>query len=367
MAYALPLEAVERHIVESCQAGERDAFESLYREFAPSLRTFCRRRLRDASLAEDACHETLLKARAAMGRFQTGTRVWPWLATIAARVCIDIQRERSREIATETLVQPSEASIEELVAKRSDSDLISQALRSIPDRYRAPVYLRDLEGWSYEQISALTGATVPAVRTALMRGRRALRSHIEQLVEAQGGWGASAVVPALWLRFRHRLRRWAAPLQARAGQLWWADPAVVMGPLANGVAGAAIAILALSTTGGAAQSVTVTQLHASSAAAAGAHAGGPGSGQASAPPSGSQSHAGASSVTVRTPAAVPVAVSATASRIQDRGGSGRTVYVNVARAVPGDDGSFGVAVGFDCESAVRAAVCAAYDAAPQLP
>ena len=99
---------------------------------------------------------------------------------------------------------PEEAA--ELAARR---DLLVEALTSLPEHYRRPVYLRHVEGWSYEELARLDRTTLAAIRTRLLRGRRELRERVEALARERGQWPLAAA-PLAWLRLR--LGRARAPL-----------------------------------------------------------------------------------------------------------------------------------------------------------
>lgn len=210
--YVLPMEADERLVVEHCAARDDAAFDLLYRNYAPALRQFCLARLGEAADAEDVTHETLLRAYQAFGGFRRGARVWPWLATIAANLCTDLLRERGRFADDGALSAVAVAGPYEETVRRIRVGIVTEAVKRLPDRYRAYVWLRDYEGWSYEEMAEVDSTSVASVRSALLRARRALKAKIEEVAGAQGNWPLPAFVPALLARFRSGMRERAAAL-----------------------------------------------------------------------------------------------------------------------------------------------------------
>jgi RNA polymerase sigma-70 factor (ECF subfamily) len=187
-------------VEEPAGPGELDLAE-LYRRYAPRLRRLCRRRLGDAARAEDASHEALLRAHHAADRFRQGAAVWPWLATIAANVCTDMERRDGRVAYVAQL--PDQAGITDPsveAGSRSRRQLVVDALRSLPLPYRRSVFLHHYAGLSYDEIAEHEGTSVGAVRSRLMRARRMLRVRIEELATARGEWPLPALAP--WLRER---------------------------------------------------------------------------------------------------------------------------------------------------------------------
>ncbi|MDP9071207.1 MAG: sigma-70 family RNA polymerase sigma factor, partial [Actinomycetota bacterium] len=202
--YQLPLPVDERRVVESGTSGHPDSLDLLYRSYAPALRAFCEARLGDPATAEDAAHEAILKAHAGLSRFRSGAPVWPWLATIAARVCCDMRRARWRAAAAPGVEELTPGPDQE-VDRRITIGIVHDAMRALPERYRTHLYRRDYEGWSYEEIAEADGTSVGTVRSVLLRARRALKAKVADVAASRGQWPLPALVPAAWARLRARL------------------------------------------------------------------------------------------------------------------------------------------------------------------
>ncbi|MGH9085313.1 MAG: sigma-70 family RNA polymerase sigma factor [Acidimicrobiales bacterium] len=180
----------------------------LFETYADPVEALCRRRLRDLHLAEDACHETLIRAAANADRLDPGAPVWPWLATIAANVCTDMQRRMARHTV---VADPPDRHSEEphdTLARRQRGRLVEDALALLPEPARSAVYLRDMAGWSYEDIAAAQGRSAASVRSTLFRGRRLLRRQVETLAaHRRAEWPLPAVVGLTWRSIPTRLQR----------------------------------------------------------------------------------------------------------------------------------------------------------------
>lgn len=252
-AHTLPAAGHEQEVVASCQDRSDGAFDLLYRNYAPPLREFCKGRLDDATEAEDACHEALLKAYAAFPRFNAQRRLWPWLATIAARVCIDMQRTHRTVALDDDSADELQREVAEApdleVDRRLCRQLVGEAIADMPDRYRAPVYLREMEEWSYKEIAALEMTTVAAVRSALVRGRKLLRVRVQEMADTNRLWPMPAFAPfaglrPAWDRMTARLATLRSNTVGEASlPLAGAIPNAVQAFLVIIVAGAGIAFL----------------------------------------------------------------------------------------------------------------------------
>jgi len=161
--------------------------EDALRANATSLYPAALRITGNAPDAEDLLQETFAKALASSGRFQPGTNLNAWLRRIMINTFISGYRKRRGEpqfvtgdaIGSRLLcAQSGDGSPEDQVVGRLlDADLTA-ALRALPDRHRTVVYLADLEGLGYRQISALTGIPLGSVKSCLHRARHRLRAEL---------------------------------------------------------------------------------------------------------------------------------------------------------------------------------------------
>jgi RNA polymerase sigma-70 factor (ECF subfamily) len=233
----------DARIVRLARSPGGDALDLLYRSYAERVWRLCRSRLGSDADADDACQEALLRAHQALPRFRTGSPMWPWLATIAGNVCIDMRRTRRWEPLDEDVLGSDSGVADgrstdphDVVVSRLRHQLVGDALDGLPHPYRNVIRLRDLDGFSYAQIAELDDSTVASVRTSLHRGRRALRDRVRSLAPARGMWPLPAIGlgifrPPTWLR------RSAALPSAQTGA------AVVPAAHALGAVAAVIAVL----------------------------------------------------------------------------------------------------------------------------
>jgi RNA polymerase sigma-70 factor (ECF subfamily) len=220
--YALPAEVEEQQVLRSCLNGHKDGLDLLYRRYAPALVAFCNHRLGNLGDAEDAAHETILKAHRALPRFREGARLWPWLATIAANVCTDIQRSRERFGPEEDAIDCLGPEVDETVSARLRASIVDTALDELPERFRTPLFLREFMGWSYEEIAGFSNKSIGSVRTTLMRARRAFQTRVEDVARRRGQWPLPVAVGGLggaWRRMRAAVRSWRDSLARSGGDL----------------------------------------------------------------------------------------------------------------------------------------------------
>lgn len=212
---AVALRVFIDHLPENAwDDGRREAsFADLYQRCRPELVALCRRHLGPSDDAEAIAQEAFLKAWTSLDRYSTARPFWPWLATIARRLCIDHSRRRRREqrhIHREWQwrdARPEEPdSLAECQEERAAAVLAFKRLRPREQRL---IGLREVDGWSIEQLARFEGISLDATRTALKRARAALRQAYEQVASGVPG----LFVVGLLARARLRLARIAGRIR----------------------------------------------------------------------------------------------------------------------------------------------------------
>src|SRR3954469_19532417 len=126
---------------------------------------------------------TFLNAQRGLGRGVVPEYELAWLFKIAQNVCHNRHqsaRRRGRVEATQDL-----DALQDVIASPERSAAVSlgdltNALGAIPTRQRQALLLREIQGYTYEEIASELGVSVPAVETLLFRARRGVAQQLEQ-------------------------------------------------------------------------------------------------------------------------------------------------------------------------------------------
>jgi RNA polymerase sigma-70 factor (ECF subfamily) len=155
---------------------------ALYQELGPRLRGLIRNTIHDPALVDDLLQETFLRAHRAIDRFDTELPVWPWISTIAKRLCWDVLRSGQRASVHALFVEVVDGQAtgslgapEESCTVQENRAFVVSTLEALPERQRRLLVMHYLEGMPYAEIAAHEGITLDALKGALRRARNAFR------------------------------------------------------------------------------------------------------------------------------------------------------------------------------------------------
>lgn len=171
-------------------------------EFMPALYSAALRMSRNRSDAEDLVQETYLKAYRSFGGFEQGTNLRAWLYRILTNTFINTYRSKKRRPAETELDEGEDlhlfrrlGGLEAVLAARSAEDElmdwftdaeVKNALEALPESFRIPVLLADVEGFSYKEIAEMLDIPIGTVMSRLHRGRKSLQKQLYQFALDRG-------------------------------------------------------------------------------------------------------------------------------------------------------------------------------------
>ncbi len=174
---------------------ERDVLPQLNSLYGAALRL-----TRNPADAEDLVQETYLRAFRGFGGFQEGTNLKAWLYRILTNSYINTYRKKQRE--PQIVDGPDdidewylfdrlggknvEGSAEQEVLDRIPDQAVKDALESLQERFRLPVLLADVEGFSFKEIAEIMDTPIGTVMSRLHRGRKALEKALWETAKERG-------------------------------------------------------------------------------------------------------------------------------------------------------------------------------------
>ncbi len=166
----------------------------------PNLYAAALRMTRDPTDAEDLVQDTYLRAFRGFSGFTEGTNLKAWLYRILTNSFINTYRKKQRQ--PQTVEGPDdmdewylfdklggrnvELSAETEVLDRIPDEAVKGALESLPENFRLPVLLADVEGFSYKEIAEIMDTPIGTVMSRLHRGRKALQKALWDTAKERG-------------------------------------------------------------------------------------------------------------------------------------------------------------------------------------
>jgi RNA polymerase sigma-70 factor (ECF subfamily) len=177
-------------LVERSQSGDRRAFEELVRRHADRLYSVLLRFTGDPGDAEEATQEAFLRAWRSIARFERRAQFFTWIYRIGINEAKRIGERRPPE---GRVVSSDEDPVEHVaderagVAERAEHaelrDALETAIRRLPEVYRLPLVLRDIEGLSTSEAAAVLELGEAAFKSRLHRGRMAVRKEVARYLD----------------------------------------------------------------------------------------------------------------------------------------------------------------------------------------
>ncbi len=167
------------------QNGDKAAFGSLASHQAPGLNSFLLKLLKGRrEEAEDLSQETLLRAYRSISTFRGESKLRTWLRRIASNLAINHLRKKRLPADSLEPTDPERVPKHEIpdlrfspelqIVEQDSQQLVQNALAQLTENLRIVFVLKELEGYSHDQIAGILGVTTQAVRVRLHRAKKAL-------------------------------------------------------------------------------------------------------------------------------------------------------------------------------------------------
>jgi RNA polymerase sigma-70 factor (ECF subfamily) len=163
--------------VERARAGDEGAMTALIERYQGRIARFVRSLVGPDDDAEDLSQSVFVKMVLGLRKLKNAETFEPWLFLVARNTCRDHLRRRKWR----RLFVPWESGHEQIAAQPARSSAFSaanldRAMAELPREQRELIALLRENDWSYEDLSRITGASLPAVKSRLFRARRKMRN-----------------------------------------------------------------------------------------------------------------------------------------------------------------------------------------------
>lgn len=192
---------VDAELVARTVAGDKRAFELLVIKYQRRVERLIARMVRDVDLVDDIAQETFIRAYRALPKFRGEAQFYTWLYRIAVNTAkkslMAMKRDplvfghgiASSDSDDETYrpqhEQTSDETPDMVLAAKEIAAVVNAAMDALPDDLRQALSLREIDGWTYEEIATTMNCPIGTVRSRIFRAREAVSAKVKPLLNKQ--------------------------------------------------------------------------------------------------------------------------------------------------------------------------------------
>jgi RNA polymerase sigma-70 factor, ECF subfamily len=191
MAAAMPIDRPEtgQTPVAAARSGDLAAFEYLMRQHERLVLTTALRMTGNLEDAKDVSQEVFLKLYRNLAKVEAPGALPAWLYRVTVNACHDLRRRRPAlspvEIAEELVASGGDPQASATEAERRR--VLELSLRLLPEKERAALVLRDLEGLTTEETARVLGSSEATVRSQISKARTKVHDFVERYFSPRRG------------------------------------------------------------------------------------------------------------------------------------------------------------------------------------
>ena len=176
----------EAAIVRKVLGGDANAFETLVLEYEKNVYNIALRMTGNSEDAADMTQEAFIKAYNSLQSFRGDSKFSVWLYRIVSNLCLDFLRSKKRRPAVslsaenedgeevELDIADESQSPEALLERKLTREAVRRGLDSLPEEQRQILLLREIQGFSYEEIAGALNLESGTVKSRIFRARKRL-------------------------------------------------------------------------------------------------------------------------------------------------------------------------------------------------
>jgi RNA polymerase sigma-70 factor (ECF subfamily) len=174
----------EQELMHLVQKGDEVAFEKIVSIYKHRIVNFLTQLTGDYQRAVDLAQETFMRVYFKANKYKPVAPLSSWIYTIASNLA-KTELKKTRKMSTVSIDDTESRLGEQIAAKEQNQDTylienLKKALDSMHPRYRLPIILKDIEGFSQEEIAQIMKRPVGTIKARISRGRDQLKQILEK-------------------------------------------------------------------------------------------------------------------------------------------------------------------------------------------
>ncbi len=181
----------EEKLISRAAAGDGAAFSELMSMHEKRMYAVALRMCSNREDAQDCLQDAMVRIYRSISGFKGQSSFSTWVYRITMNTCLDeLRRRKSRNVTSlDTLVEsgysPSdnENTPEKHAVSSEQRRVLNEAIAELPEDMRSAIVLRDIQGFSYEEIAEMQEANIGTIKSRISRGREKLRQILRENAE----------------------------------------------------------------------------------------------------------------------------------------------------------------------------------------
>lgn len=162
--------------------GEESAFNELLKRHKEKVRNIIYITLSNTDAIDDIAQEVFITVYKHLKTFRFESQFTTWLYRITINKCKDHLRKKSIRKIFLPLKDDEEHNVLGSIDEDTDiKQIVRNAIASLPDKLRIPIVLKDIEGFSYQEIADTMDCEIGTVKSRIFRGREALKNILKPI------------------------------------------------------------------------------------------------------------------------------------------------------------------------------------------
>jgi len=173
----------EQELVRQIQEGDEMAFAEIVKIYKDKIVNFLWKITGDYQKAVELSQETFMRVYFKANKYKPIAPFSSWVYTIASNLAKTEMKKMRRYAAVSLDDVQNNLPMETYASNPTDSGLVSnlrEALNSLHPRYKIPVILKDIEGFSQEEIAQMLKSPLGTIKARISRGRDYLKKELEK-------------------------------------------------------------------------------------------------------------------------------------------------------------------------------------------
>ncbi len=182
----------EIFLIKMSQKGDIGSFETLIKDYKKIAYNIALKFLRNKEDAEDVSQESLIKVFKNIEKFNMNSSFKTWMYRIVVNSCLDFKRKKKENIVSVDQpihsgydefymeLEDKESSPEKIIDRKFTSEIVMGAIEKLDDDFKTVIILRDINDFSYSEISKILTCNIGTVKSRISRGRQKLKEILEE-------------------------------------------------------------------------------------------------------------------------------------------------------------------------------------------